>query len=61
MIDLIEELNKANKAQVSRDSGVTERHIYFITSRTKQPSISVMKKLCKAMNIDIRDVDLDKI
>ena len=61
MKDLIKLIDDSNKTQLAEKSGVSLRHIHFITSRTKKPSLDVIKKLCKALEINISDIDFNKI
>ena len=52
----IREQKHLSQKQLSKLSGVSSSHIGYIENGEREPTISVLCKLSKALNVDIKDL-----
>lgn len=59
VIILLKEIRKEKQIsleQLSKASGISKSHLSYIERQEKEPTITVLIKIAKALNIDIEDL-----
>lgn len=52
----IREQKQISLEQLSKISGISKSHLNYIERQEKEPTLTVLIKIAKALNIDIKDL-----
>lgn len=52
----IREQKQISLEQLSRMSGISKSHLNYIERQEKEPTLTILIKISKALNIDIKDL-----